>query len=155
MAWSDYINWDDTAAWSDTDELAAITSTETTNTTINPLEAGPMTTIIENIGLMRKSSGAITADIELATIIPKGYLLETVVIKETAGNACTVKGGSTSGGAEWWAATACGASAITTITVNKLLDDTNDTSVFLTFTAGSSYSIDIYFFIVNLMQNGG
>jgi hypothetical protein len=151
MPLSESSNWNDLNYWNDTEVYADVTSVATVQSVVQK-ERGKRVNLSYEMPFLTKSGlDTITSDYELASIIPAGHMLDKVVIVETAGNACTVKGGNASAGAQWWAATACGASGITNIPVGLMLSATAAQSVFLTFTAGAGYSINIYLTIVKII----
>jgi len=151
MPLSESSNWNDLNYWNDTEAYADVTSVATVESWLQKERSKRVNVSYEMPFLTRGGLSAITGDYELEAVIPAGHMLDKVVIVETAGNACTVKGGNASAGAQWWAATVCGASGITNIPVGLVLSATAAQSVFLTFTAGAGYSIDIYLTIVKII----
>jgi hypothetical protein len=71
----------------------------------------------------------ITGDTLWTDIIPAGYMLESIVFEETAGNTATLDLGTTDGGNDVFTGQTITASDITTIVINKVFSMTDDTDL--------------------------
>lgn len=142
--WVDAHTWVDLFDWGDGGDYAPVVAAEMSYVR-NVAPAPDLMTAIKDIGRFDlRSAGALTGNVELVDIVPAGYLLDKVIIKETAGNTCSVKGGSSLANDDLWTAEAVSANGILNIGIGMMFSVTLPQSVFLTFTAGSGYSVDIY-----------
>jgi hypothetical protein len=152
--WCDDSNWDDRTFWSDTETLDHVTEAKTN---VPNIQATRRTEIISTDPKPSYSvitATTITNDTELEDVIPAGYMLDKIAIEETAGNACVLKIGSTVGGSDLVGSTSCGASAITNISVGIMLSTSVANSVFIGFTSGSGYSVNVYLSLIKMFNNG-
>lgn len=148
--WFDENNWLDTNDWTDTEVLIEPTDTEVT---VVPAIIAPVERVTEALKgkTMVISTGEITDAAEFSNGVPAGHMFLYLIIEETAGNATTVKAGTTIGGDEIVTATACAASSITSIHVGRLLSMSADTTIHVTFTTGTGFECDIYLVILKVL----
>lgn len=148
--WFDENNWYDVNDWTDTEVLIEPTVTEVT---IVPAVIAPVERVTEALKdkTLVVSTGEITDAAEMSNAVPAGHMLLYVIVEETAGNATTVKVGTTIGGDEIVTATSCAASSITSIHVGRLLSMSADTTVHVTFTTGTGFECDIYLVILKVL----
>lgn len=144
--WTDESVWNDLTYWSDSEEMGAATEVKTTLTATVKLPSTPLESAVKVI-----SAGAIVADGQVSFSVPAGYSVMAAYINETADAACTIKAGTSAGAADWFAATPCTARGVTTIGLNKLLSASAASDVYLTFTAGTGMSVDLFFLTVKII----
>lgn len=147
--WDDSTNWIDTTDWTDTDELAPVTVTETIIPVAQIDTSKSVTSQAPTFYTV--TFGEIAATTEITGAVLAGHALLCVFIVETQGEAVSVKGGTTAGGSDWFAETACRPGDITSITVNKMLSTSADKSMHLTVTSGLRFSIDAYMLTTKIL----
>jgi len=87
----------------------------------------------------------VTGNTTLTSVIPKGYMLKTIVIENTTANAFTLNvGSSTSGGTDVVNGAVISASGLTTITINKTFSMSADQTLYLQSANWNSSSSNIY-----------
>jgi hypothetical protein len=114
------------------------------NATNDGYEPGA-TAVFEDI--QRSSEANISADGQLSTIIPAGYKIDTIILKETAGNAAgNISLGTASLGAQIVSAETVGGSAVVDATlVAEFFSDVNDTDIYISSSAWGTGVLTVYF----------
>lgn len=140
--WDDSTCWIDETYWTDTDELAPVTVT----TVIKAIPRVDVSRIVTSQAptFDRSSAGEITATTEIKDAIKAGYALIDVFVVENNGEPCTIKGGTTAGGDDWFTSTGLTSPGITSIPVDKMLSTSSDLSLHITVTSGAGFSLDVY-----------
>lgn len=84
-----------------------------------------------NANEMVSTLTAVTGDYTWTALVPAGYLLEYMVIEETAGKQAQISAGTTSNGKNVFESEAVTKSALTVININKTFSKTAATTVYL------------------------
>lgn len=146
MRWVDIGSFDDTYLWSDTEEFDVITETKETYT--NREYVTDIMSVIANTSSIVTSYTSISSDTTWTDAIPAGYLLSTVIIKETSGSSPKISVGVTAGGSEVFKSYTLTGSSITTVTVFKMFSDSTNKSIYFNHaSSGDTWNgatIDVY-----------
>lgn len=147
MRWHDSATWDDTLVWDDTDTMDAIASSEALTLVEVPEKADTVRLIGTLVPAKMVDYGPVTADAEIASILPPRCFLDKILVIETAGHTGQISGGTSSGGVELFMSVGIAGSDATSINVGKFIETQG--SIFLhdgsTDDDWNSMSVDVYF----------
>lgn len=146
--WDDSTSWDDSTVWNDTDELDAVTVTETTITKLlAPVVSPSLANYMQKVQTLTISDQ--TESFSWPGLVPAGHALQSVYVAEANSIATTMKCGTSSDGDQWFGVTSIAAGAVTSIPVGKAISMTSDSDMYVTLTS-TGFSLNIYFLIIKL-----
>lgn len=153
MRWVDIGSFDDTYTWSDTEEFDVIT--QSTEMYTERQSVTDLTSVIANAVNSIVGYTSITSDTTWTDVIPAGYMLNAIVVKETSGSSPKISIGTSAGGSQVFKSYTFTGSAITSIAVFKMFSDSATTTLYLNHaSSGDTWngaSIDVYLNLIRIV----